>query len=83
MPSCTVTTCGRPDAVGDEHLPDRFGRGDEAVDLTMLPSRKRVALEVKVDAPCRDQRRLRGRPARADPSDSASDAIATPCGSCA
>ena len=25
-------------AVGDEHLPDRFGCGDEAVDLTVFPA---------------------------------------------
>ena len=42
-----------------------------------------LPLQMKVDAPRRDERR-RGRPCDdAAPSDSASDAIATPCGSCA
>ena len=47
-------------AVGDEHLPDRLGRGDEAVDLPVLPSRERVAAQVEVDAA-----RRRRAPARA------------------
>ena len=44
-------------AVGDEHLADGFRRGDEAVHLPVLPSRKRIAAEVKVDAARRDERR--------------------------
>ena len=74
----------RRHAVGDQHLPDRFGRGDEAVDLAVLPARERVAL-------AGGSRRAATRPAPGacppvpapTPSDSASDAIATPCGSCA
>ena len=69
----------RGHAVGDQHLADRFGRGDEAVDLPMLPSRERVAS----DESRRGARRRAPAPAPATPSDSASDAIATPCGSCA
>ncbi len=59
IPSCTVTvrSAGTPSAI--EHLPDRLGRGDEAVDLAVLPARERVALEVEVDAARRDQRRRR------------------------
>ena len=30
---------GRGNAVGHEHLPNRFGRGNEAVDLAILPPR--------------------------------------------
>jgi len=45
-------------AVGEEHLPDRFGRRDEAVDLPVLPSRERIALQMEVDAAGRDQRPL-------------------------
>ena len=68
-------------AVGDQHLPDRFRRGDEAVDLAMFPARERIAVQMKVDAPRRDQRR-RSAVARARAT-APSDAIATPCGSCA
>ena len=72
-------------AVGDEHLPDRLGRGDEAVHLPMLPPRERIAFEMKIDAARRDERRraAAGRLVDAAPIDRASDAIATPCGSCA
>ena len=72
-------------AVGDEHLADGFGRGDEAVDLPLLPSRERVAAQVKVDAARRDERPVTRPPVAADaaPIDNASAAIATPCASCA
>src|SRR5262245_32751122 len=41
-------------AVGEQNPSNRFGRRDEAVDLTMLPARQRIAFEMKVDAPRRD-----------------------------
>ena len=44
-------------AVGDEHLPDGFRGGDEAVHLPLLPPRERVAAEMKIDAARRDERR--------------------------
>ena len=44
--------------IGDEHRADRVGCRDEAVDLSVFPSRKRVALEMKVDpARCHERRR--------------------------
>ena len=45
-------------AVGDQHAPDRLGRGDEAIDLPVLPSRQRVVLQMKVD-PSRGYERRR------------------------
>ena len=46
-------------AVADQHLPDGVRRGDEAVDLPVLPARKRIRLEMEVDAPRGDERRRR------------------------
>ncbi len=45
------------DAVGDEHAANRFGRGKEAIDLPMLPTRKRVASQMEIDAARDDERR--------------------------
>ena len=47
------------DAVGVEHLGDGLGRGDEPSDLPVLPAGKRVAVEVEVDAPRRNELRYR------------------------
>src|SRR5262249_13341459 len=33
-----------------QHLADGLGRGDEAVDLAVFPARKRILLEMKIDA---------------------------------
>ena len=38
------------DAVADQHLVDGIRRGDEAVDLVILPARERVPLQVERDA---------------------------------
>jgi hypothetical protein len=51
MPSCTTTT---RDADGRR-------RGDEQLDLAVLPARERVLLQVEVDAPRRHQARTAAR----------------------
>ncbi len=43
-------------AVADEHPPDGFRGGDEAVDLPVLPAGERIALEMKIHAAGRDKR---------------------------
>ena len=68
-------------AVGDEHRADRLGGADEAVDLAVLPARERM-LPFRWKSTRRDTT-SGGRGAAAVPIDSASAAIATPCGSCA
>ena len=45
------------DAVADEHLVDGIRRGDEAIDLVILPARERVPLQVERDAARRDEAR--------------------------
>ena len=45
------------DAVGEEDLPDRVGRGHVTVDLSIFPSRERIALQVKIDPARGDERR--------------------------
>ena len=49
------------DAVGDEHLPNDIRRGNEHVDLSVLPPRECVPLEMKVDPARRDEQRQRRR----------------------
>ncbi len=48
---------GSIDAVVDEDVADRAGRGDESVHLPVLPLREGMALQVKVDAARGDQLR--------------------------
>jgi len=47
----------RRHAVADQHLANGIGCRDEAIDLAVLPAREGIALEVKIDAPRRDERR--------------------------
>ena len=79
-PSCTIVDAVGRHAVGLEHAGDHARRGDEHVDLPVLPARERVTLEMKVHAPRGDdERRGVGR----DGICSAIAASATPIGSCA
>ena len=48
-------------AIGQQHLSDRIGRGDEAIDLAVLPSGQRVVLQMKVDPPGGHERWRRSR----------------------
>ena len=70
----------RRHAVGDEHLPDRLRGADEAVDLAVLPARQRV---VPAGGSRRGATATSGGLASCVLIESASAAIATPCGSCA
>ena len=45
------------DAVADEHLADGIRRGDEAIDLVILPAREGVPFQVECDTPGRDEHR--------------------------
>ena len=49
------------DAVVHEDVADGVRRGDEEIDLPVLPPRERVLLQVKVDAPRRHESRPRRR----------------------
>ena len=67
MPSCTTVDAPGGDAILHEDVLDRARRGDEAVDLPVLPLRERVRLQMKVDAPRGHDLRPRLRRAERQP----------------